>query len=238
MRTILSITRKELVVYFTSPTAYIVAGVFLAITGVFFIDTVSQPFAEATLQGLLLNSTFFLMTLLPPILTMRLLAEEQKLGTIELLLTAPVRDYEVVVAKYLASLVILSATILLTLFYAVILLYYSSPDMGPIFSGYLGFLLYGSTTLAIGLLASSLTGNQIVAAVVGFGIILIFTIIDRVSDILTGTVANVLKQLSLTTHFDAFSKGVIATSDVTYYLILTGVFLFLTTRSLESRRWR
>ena len=238
MRIILSITRKELVVYFTSPTAYIVAGVFLALTGVFFIDSVSQPFAEATLRGLLLNSTFFLMTLLPPILTMRLLAEEQKLGTIELLLTAPVRDYEVVVAKYLASFVILSATILLTLFYAVILLYYSSPDMGPIFSGYLGFLLYGSAALAIGLLASSLTGNQIVAAVVGFGIILLFTIIDRVSDILTGTVANVLAQLSLTTHFEAFSKGVIATSDVTYYLILTGVFLFLTTRSLESRRWR
>ena len=238
MRTILSITRKELVVYFTSPTAYIVAGVFLALTGVFFIDSVDQPFAEATLQGLLLSSTFFLMTLLSPILTMRLLAEEQKLGTIELLLTAPVRDYEVVVAKYLASFVILSATILLTLFYAVILLYYSSPDMGPIFSGYLGFLLYGSAALAIGLLASSLTGNQIVAAVVGFGIILIFTIIDRVSDILTGTVANVLTQLSLTTHFDAFSRGVISTSDVTYYLILTGVFLFLTTRSLESRRWR
>lgn len=238
MRTILSITRKELVVYFTSPTAYIVAGVFLAITGVFFIDSVDQPFAEATLRGLLLNSTFFLMTLLPPILTMRLLAEEQKLGTIELLLTAPVRDYEVVVAKYLASFVILSATILLTLFYAVILLYYSSPDMGPIFSGYLGFLLYGSATLAIGLLASSLTGNQIVAAVVGFGMILIFTIINRVSDILTGTVANVLAQLSLTTHYDAFSRGVIATNDVTYYLILTGVFLFLTTRSLESRRWR
>ncbi|MFH1140706.1 MAG: ABC transporter permease subunit [Chloroflexota bacterium] len=238
MRVIFSIAHKELAIYFASPMAYVIAGVFLTLTGVFFIDSVDRPFAEASIRGLLLNSAFFLMTLLPPILTMRLLAEEQKLGTLELLLTAPVRDYEVVIGKYLASLAILSATILFTLFYVAILFYYSAPDLGPIFSGYLGFLLYGSAALAIGLLASSLTANQIVAAVVAFGITLLFTVIDRVSAILTGMVATILEQLSLTTHFDAFSRGVIATNDVTYYLILIFVFLFLATRSLESRRWR
>ncbi|MFH1140687.1 MAG: ABC transporter permease subunit [Chloroflexota bacterium] len=238
MRVIFSIARKELAIYFASPVAYVVSGVFLALTGVFFIDSVDRPFAEASVRGLLLNSVFFLMTLLPPILTMRLLAEEQKMGTLELLLTAPVRDYEVVIGKYLASFAILSVNILFTLFYVAILFRYSSPDPGPIFSGYLGFLLYGSAALAVGLLASSLTANQIVAAVVGFGITLLLTVVDRVSTVLTGTVATILEQFSLTTHFNAFSRGVIATNDVTYYLILIFVFLFLATRALESRRWR
>ncbi len=238
MRVIFFIARKELAIYFASPTAYVIAGVFLALTGVFFIDSIDRPFAESAVRGLLLTSVFFLMALLPPILTMRLLAEEQKLGTLELLLTAPVRDFEVVIGKYLASFAILCVTILFTLFYVVILFYYSAPDPGPIFSGYLGFLLYGSAALAVGMLASSLTSNQIVAAVVAFGITLLFTVIDRVSTVLTGTVATILDQFSLTTHYDAFSRGVIATNDVAYYLVLTFVFLFLATRSLESRRWR
>ena len=238
MRTTLAIARKELVIYFTSPMAYVVAAVFVALTGVFFIDSIDRPFAEASMRGMLVNSVFFLLTLIPPILTMRLLAEEQKLGTLELLLTAPVRDYDVVIGKFLASFVILSTTVLLTLFYVILLFFYSDPDPGPILSGYLGFLLFGSAALAIGLLASSLTANQIVAAVVGIGIILLFTLIDRVSEILGGTVANVLDQLSLATHFDSFARGVIDTSDIIYYLMLTMVFLFLTIRSLESRRWR
>lgn len=238
MWTILAITRKELVLYFTSPMAYVVAGVFLSLTGVFFIDTIDRSFAEASMRGLLVQSALFLMPLIPPVLTMRLLAEEQKLGTLELLLTAPVRDYEVVIAKFLASFAILSTTVLLTLFYVLFLVFYSSPDLGPIISGYLGFLLYCSATLAIGLLASSLTSNQIVAAVVGFGIILLFTVIHRVSSILSGTAATILEQLSLTTHFEAFARGVIDTSDIAYYVLITLVFLFITTRSLESRRWR
>lgn len=234
----MAITRKELVLYFTSPMAYVVAGVFLSLTGVFFIDTIDRSFAEASMRGLLVQSALFLMPLIPPVLTMRLLAEEQKLGTLELLLTAPVRDYEVVIAKFLASFAILSTTVLLTLFYVLFLVFYSSPDLGPIISGYLGFLLYCSATLAIGLLASSLTSNQIVAAVVGFGIILLFTVIHRVSSILSGTAATILEQLSLTTHFEAFARGVIDTSDIAYYVLITLVFLFITTRSLESRRWR
>ncbi len=238
MRNIVAIARKELSIYFATPTAYVVAGVFLALAGVFFTDSVDRPFAEATMQGVLVNSVFFLVPLLTPILTMRLLAEEQKLGTIELLLTSPVRDYEVIVAKYLASFIILSAMVLLTLFYVLILSYYSAPDPGPIISGYLGFLLYGGAGLAIGLAASSLTGNQIVSAVVGFGITFLFTVIDRVGGILTGTAANVLQQLSMTTHYDAFARGVIDMGDVVYYLLLIAVFLFLASRSLESRRWR
>ena len=238
MRTILSIAYKELAIYFTSPMAYVVAAVFLALTGVFFVESIDRPFPEAAVRGLLRNSAFFLLPLIPPILTMRLLAEEQKLGTLELLLTAPVRDYEVVLAKFLASFVILGGTVLLTLFYVVVLAIYSDPDFGTVISGYVGFLLYCAATLAIGLLASSLTSNQIVAATVGFGIILLFSVMDTIAGILSGSAATVLEQLSLTSHFDTFVRGIIDTTDIVYYLVLAGVFLFFTIRSLESRRWR
>ena len=238
MRAIVAITRKEITIYFTSPMAYVVAGVFLALTGIFFIDSVDQTFAVAQVRGFLLRSSFFLLPLIPPLLTMRLFAEEQKLGTMELLLTAPVRDYEVVVAKFIASLIILSATVLLTLFYTLVLLFYGTPDMGPVITGYLGFMLYGAAALSIGLLASSMTGNQIVAAAVGFGIILLLTVIDQVSTILGGAVATVLSEVSLTGHFDAFTRGVIDISDVVYYLVVIAVFQFMTVRAVESRRWR
>ncbi|MBI2170941.1 MAG: ABC transporter permease subunit [Chloroflexi bacterium] len=238
MRNILSIAYKELVIYFTSPMAYVVAGVFLALTGVFFIDSVDQPFALASVRGLLRNTAFFLMPLIPPIMTMRLFAEEQKLGTLELLLTAPVRDYEVVMGKFMASFAILATMVLVSLFYVVVLIFYSDPDLGPVLSGYLGMLLYSSTTLAVGLMASSLTGNQIVAATVSFGIILLFSVVGNVSAVVGGAAATVLENLSLISHFEGFAQGVIDTSDVIYYVVMSAVFLFLTIRAVESRRWR
>lgn len=238
MRNILAITYKELSIYFTSPMAYVVAAVFFALTGVFFVNSVDQPFASASMEGTLRNTAFFLMPLVPPLLTMRLLAEEQKLGTLELMMTAPVRDFEVVVGKFLASFVILAATVLLTLFYVVVLGFYSDPDLGPVFSGYLGILLYSLAALAIGLLASALTGNQIVAASVGFGIILLFSVIGNISAILGGVVATVLEQISLTVHYEGFSRGVVDTSDIIYYIALTAGFIFITVRAVESRRWR
>lgn len=238
MRNIGAISYKELSIYFASPMAYVIAGVFLALTGVFFVESIDQPFATATVAVMLRNTAFFLMPLIPPILTMRLLAEEQKLGTLELLMTAPVRDYEVVIGKFIASFVILGVTVLLTLVYVLILLFYADPDLGPVLGAYLGILLYSMTTLAIGLLASALTGNQIVAASVGFGLILLFSVIDSVSAILSGVAATVLEQVSLTAHYDAFARGVVDTSDIIYYLVMAAIFLFLAVRALESRRWR
>lgn len=238
MRNIGAISYKELSIYFASPMAYVIAGVFLALTGVFFVESIDQPFATATVAVMLRNTAFFLMPLIPPILTMRLLAEEQKLGTLELLMTAPVRDYEVVLGKFIASFVILGVTVLLTLVYVLILLFYADPDLGPVLGAYLGILLYSMTTLAIGILASALTGNQIVAASVGFGLILLFSVIDSVSAILSGVAATVLEQVSLTAHYDAFARGIVDTSDIIYYLVMAAIFLFLAVRALESRRWR
>ena len=169
MSNALAIAWKESKSYFSTPTAYIVGAMFLVLTGIFFVDDVTGRNPEASVRGFV-NWTSFFLLFLAPLLTMRLLAEEQKMGTLELLLTAPVRDWEVVVGKYLASLLTIVVTVALTLFYVFLLYWYGDPDTGPILSSYLGLLLHGAAALAVGLLASSLSSNQIVAAVVGMSI--------------------------------------------------------------------
>ena len=237
LRVATAIAVKEIQAYFTSPMGYIVALVYLAVSGFWFGISISGFFPEASPEGYIRN-TPFLLILLAPAMTMRLLAEEQKLGTIELLLTSPVRDWEVVLGKFVASLVFFIGTLSLTLYYVILLYAFGDPDSGPIWSGYLGLILYGATALSIGLLTSSLTNNQIVSLVVGLGILLILTLIEQAAGLLDGTWATVLSQIGLTTHLDDFYRGVIDTTHIVYYITFTMVFLFLTVRSLETRRWR
>ena len=238
MRVVLAIAWKEVFAYYTSPMAYIVSLMFLALTGFFFVNSIDDTFPEASISGVLDPLVFFMMWWLPPILTMRLLAEEQKMGTIELLLTAPVYDWEVVFGKYLSSLVFFISMLALTLYYVLLLYMFGDPDSGPIWSAYLGTILYGAAALSIGLLASSLTSNQIVAAVIGVGVLLLLTFIDLAADQVGGGLSILLEEIGLRSHFDDFSRGVIDTSNLVYYIALTVSFLFLTIRSLESRRWR
>ena len=228
---------KETRSYFSSPTAYVVGAMFLILTGVFFVFDMTRPFAEASVRGYINWATLFIV-FLAPLLTMRLLAEEQKLGTLELLLTSPVRDWEVVIGKYLARLATLATTLAFTLFYVALLFYFGNPDVGPLFSAYLGLYLYAAAALAIGIMASSLSGNQIVAAVVGIGILLMLTNIDRIGALLQGVSADVISGISMNAHFEDFSRGVLDSSHVVYFLSLIAVFLFITVRSLETRRWR
>ena len=237
MRTAQAIAWKEIQVYFSSPTAYIVGVMFLALSGFFFARDLGDPFPEATLSSFFDGATIILI-LLAPALTMRLLAEEQKLGTIELLLTSPVRDWEVVIGKYLASLAFLLATLAMTLYYTILLFVFASPDPGPIYSGYLGLALYGGAALSIGLLCSTLTSNQIVAAVVAMGILLVLFFADLASGNLGGTTSTVIQELSIKSHFDDFERGVIDTKHIVYFLSVIAFFLFLSIRALESRRWR
>ena len=216
---------------------YIIGGVFLALTGYLFAQSVSAPFAEASIRNWI-GSAPMLFTLWSLVLTMRLLAEEQKLGTLALLMTSPVRDFEIVVGKYLASLVMLLSILALTAFYALLLLLFGDPDIGPLLAGYLGLVLFGAATLAVGVLASSLTSNQIVAAVISFGILLFLTLLEQAADVTPGTPAVLLEQLSLTGHFNDFARGVIDTNNIIYYLSFIFVTLFLAIRNLESKRWR
>jgi ABC-2 type transport system permease protein len=228
---------KETRSYFSSPTAYVVGAMFLILTGVFFVFDMTRPFAEASVRGYINWATLFIV-FLAPLLTMRLLAEEQKLGTLELLLTSPVRDWEVVIGKYLASLATLAATLAFTLYYVLLLFYFGNPDVGPLFSAYLGLYLYAAAALAIGIMASSLSGNQIVAAVVGIGILLMLTNIDRIGALLQGASADIISGISMNAHFEDFSRGVLDSSHIVYFLSMIAVFLFITVRSLETRRWR
>ena len=237
MRVVQAVAWKEIQVYFSSPTAYIVGMMFLALSGFFFARDLNDPFPEASLTSFFDGATIILL-LLAPALTMRLMAEEQKLGTIELLLTSPVRDWEVVVGKYLASLVFLLATVSMTLYYTILLYVFASPDPGPIYAGYLGLVLYGGAAVAVGLLCSTLTSNQIVSAVVAMGILLALFFADLASENIGGPASTIIQELSIKSHFNDFSRGVIDSKHVIYFVSFIAFFLFLSIRAVESRRWR
>ena len=237
MRTAQAVAWKEIQIYFTSPTAYIVGLIFLALTGFFFTQDLGNPFPEATLTPFF-DGAIIVFVLLAPTLTMRLMAEESKLGTIELLLTSPVRDWEVIMGKYVASLVFFLVLVALSFFYAILLFSYATPDPGPIYAGYLGLILYGSAALAIGLLTSTMTNNQIVAAVVAMGILLALFFADRAIGSVGGFPGEIIGEMGLRGHFDDFARGVIDTKNIVYYLSVIAFFLFLSIRALESRRWR
>lgn len=236
MRNALTIARKELSTYFVSPVAYVVTAAFLVLMGYFF-SLILFYTREASMRGLFFNMAIILL-LVSPALTMRLLAEEQRMGTIELLLTAPVRDWEVVLGKFLAGVAFFLTMLVLTGFYPLILLRFGNPDLGPILGGYLGIFLLGSAFMAVGVFASSLTQNQIVAAIVGFGLLLILWLSDAAGGLVGGPVGDFLNALSLANHFDDFTKGIVDSVHLIYYLSVIVAFLFLATRMLETRRWR
>jgi len=250
------IFKKEMRLYFTSPVAYVVLFIFLLVMGYFFsqifyyyslasMQSMMNPgmarelnVTESVMRPLFTNIAIILLLSLMPLVTMRLFAEERQTGTIELLLTYPVRDGAVLVGKYLAALALYALLLALTLVYPGMLAFFATPEWGPILTGYLGLFLMGAAFLAVGLLASSLTTNQIVAAVVTFGILLLFWVIGWSAENVGGTMGRVLAHLSILDHFDSFSKGVLDTKDIVYYVNFTVVALFLTLRSLESRRWK
>ena len=249
------IYKKELRLYFTSPVAYVLLTIFLLIAGYFFysifafftrasMQAAMNPqmgrdlnVTESVLRPLFANLSVILL-LLMPLLTMRLFAEERRAGTIELLLTYPVRDGAVLVGKYLAAFTVYTVMIAGTLLYPLLLVIVrAQPESGPLATGYLGLLLMGAMFLAVGVFASSLTENQIVAAIVTFGLLLMFWIIGWTAEIVGGPLGTVLTHLSILEHNDTFAKGVLDTKDIIYYINFTALALFLTLRSLEARRW-
>jgi ABC-2 type transport system permease protein len=249
------IFKKELRLYFTSPVAYVIMTIFLLLSGYFFysifafftmasMQSAMNPqmagqlnVTDSVLRPLFSNMSIILL-LLMPLLTMRLIAEERRAGTIELLLTYPVRDGAVLLGKYLAAFALYAMMIGLTLLYPAILMYFARVEWGPLLTGYAGLLLMGGMFLSIGLFASALTENQIVAAVTTFGILLMFWVIGWSADYAGGVLGRVLSHLSILEHNDSFSKGIFDTKDLVYYMDFTLLALFLTLRSLESRRWR
>lgn len=237
MKNTMAIAWREIKTYFTSPMAYIIMAVYSALASYYFVTSISGVLPEATIRGFLIPSTL-IFSLLSPLITMRLLAEEQKLGTLELLMTAPLKEYEIVLGKFIASLLTLVSTLVPTLYLVILLVMFGSPDLGPVLTGYLGLILFGMATLSLGLFASSLSPNQIVGAVLAMGVLIILSVIDLASNYVGGIFVTVVDQVSITNHFEDFSRGIIDTHDIVYYLLFTSFLLFLTIRSLESRRWR
>ncbi len=235
MRNTTTIALREFKSYLASPMAYVVTGIFLVLTG-FFFSISSATYFETSIRGFLGIGSILLL-LLASVLTMRLLAEERKMGTLELLLTAPVRDSEVIAGKFLGSLGMLTAMLVLTFYYPLLLMWFGDPDIGPIATGYLGLFLLGGVSLAVGLFASSLTSNQLVAAVVAGGILGALWFVGMAADLLPEALGEVINYLSLSYHFPDFMRGVIDTRSIIYYLSITVLFLFLAIRSLESSRW-
>lgn len=250
-----AIYKKELRLYFTSPVAYVVLTIFLLLTGLYF-SAVFGGFTRASMQmamnpqmaGRDFNVTEYvlrplvgfmsiILLFLLPLVTMRLFAEERRSGTIELLLTYPVRDGAVLTGKYLAALTLYVAMLAGTLAFPAMLAYFTRVEWGPILTAYLGLLLMGGTFLAVGLFISSVTENQIVAAIVTIGILLAFWIVGWMAEFAGGPLGAVLTHLSILEHNDTFAKGVLDTKDVVYYLNFTILALFLALRSLEARRW-
>ena len=238
MHTIALIAAKEFKSYLTSPMAYIVTGIFLILTGTFFstyLATIS--YSDTTIAGFVSPGNILLL-LFAAILTMRLIAEEKKMGTLELLLTSPVRDTEVIVGKFLGSVAVLCCMLILTLYYPLLLMVFGDPDMGPIWTSYLGLFLLGSAALAIGSFASSLSSNQIVAAVVAGGILFALWFVGIAADFVPDALAEIINYLSLSYHFSGFSIGIIDTRDIIYYFSVIVLFLYFAIRTLETSRWR
>jgi ABC-2 type transport system permease protein len=232
------IARREFRAYLTSPMAYIIACVFLVLYGALFVWYFENTgYSDTSIQGYLDIWGNLVLMLFSAALAMRLIAEEKKLGTWELLLTAPVKDTEIVLGKFVGSLGMLVSMLALTLYFPLLLWIFGDPDGGPIITGYLGLFLLGAASLSIGLFASSVTSNQIVAAVIAGGILAVLYFIGSAGGNISGAVGDILSYISLSSHFPAFMAGIIDTKAIIYYLSVIALFLFLTVRSIETGRW-
>jgi ABC-2 type transport system permease protein len=239
MKNIRVIAGKEFRGYLNSPMAYIIICVFLLVTGTFFSTYLkSISYNDTTIKGFLQFAPILLL-LFGAIITMRSLAEEKKMGTWELLLTSPVRDSEVVMGKFFAAVGIMGVMLVLTMYYPLLLIIYGKPDLGPIWTSYLGLLLLGSATIAIGIFVSSLTNNQIIAAVVTGGILFALWYLNVIAtaNYMPKAMGQVLNYFSLKYHFDPFGIGIIDTRGIIYYISLMALFLYSAVRSLENGRW-
>ena len=257
MRNILSIAGKELRTYFHSPIAYLVMSVYSLLCGFFFYnqtgyvasqmlrmsmmggqgappvslnDYIVRPLVEGILTIVLL--------LLLPLVTMRLYAEEKRSGTIELLLTSPLTDMQIILGKFLGALALFSVLLVLTFGYISVLFIYGNPNLKPVLASALGLFLYGSGLLALGMWFSTFTNNQIIAGTVSLVVFLLLYVLDWPQAFSTGTVAQVLAYMAFSRHLDNFAKGVIDLSDLVYYLSVITLGVFMTARSVDALKGR
>lgn len=249
---------KDLKSYFNSFIAYAVIAIFVAATGYLFFNLLASfsvlsfqaqanPMVAKQYNLLNVNESVvrplfgnisIVMLLMLPLLTMKLLADEKKSGTMELLLTYPVRDAEIVIGKFLACLTVFAAMLLSTISYPILLIYLGQPEIVPMITGYAGLFLLGAAFISLGIFTSSLTENQIIAGSLSIGILFCFWLMSYSTMFVSPGIGQVISYLAINEHLESLAKGVVDTEDIIYFLVFTGLFLFLTLRSLESNRWR
>ena len=254
MSNVLAIAQKELKAYFASPIAYIVIGFFVLLFGFFFYTLLllfnqqsmrmagfdggpAQNVNESMIRPLFLNASVILLFVLPMI-TMRTYSEEKRSGTMELLLTAPLTDFQIIMGKFVGAMALFAAMLAVTFVHMATLFYFGDPEWVPIATAYLGMLLMGGCFISVGLLISSLTKNQIVAGMITFAVFLLLWVINWVGSFTGPTTQQVLDYLSITNHLDDFTRGIVDSKHLVYYLSFIAFGLFLTARSVDSERWR
>ena len=255
MRRVAAIYRRELAYFYNSVIAYVVTMVFVLLGGYFFynlvaffslttLQTLQNPLAAQQLsvsEGVLrpfLGNLSVVLLLIIPLLTMRLLSEEQKLGTAELLFTYPISDWDAILGKFLAAVSVVAGMLAMTLILPLLLEWRVDLEWGAVLTGYLGLLLLGMAYVSAGLFFSSISENQIVAGVLTFGFSLLVLLIGWVTPFVSTRVARVVYEISILEHFDGFAKGIFDTNDLVYYVNFSVLFLFLCSQVLESGRWR
>jgi len=248
--------KKEIKIFFSMPIAYVLFVVFTALSGYFFANIANyyslmsirsmNQYQMAMMDLTMMEGVFrpyfynlsFLLLLIIPLITMRLFAEEKREGTAELLFTFPVSDFSIVSAKFFAAFTVFLAMLAGSLSSFVVMLSITGFQVMPVIGGFIGLMLLGAAFLMLGLFVSALTESQIVAAVVSFGLLLFFWLIDWLSNSVGPAAAAILANISIIKHFDGFSKGLINTADAAYYLGFIFIFFFLSLRILESKHWR
>jgi ABC-2 type transport system permease protein len=246
MRKTFAVVTRELVAYFSSPLAYVVLTAFLFFNGYIFwliVQYLNDPRTQAMapLRLFFGGTIFFWLFLLfiAPVITMRLIAEERRSGTLEVLLTSPVSEGHVIMGKFLAAMVFYLFLWLPTLAYVAILGAWSDIDPGPVASGYLGILLVGVLFISVGLFTSTLTRNQIVAAIFAFAVLVVMFSVGLLEQLVTQpALRTALGGMNLWAHMEDFGRGLVDTRHVVYHLSLAGLFLFLSTQALAARKWR
>jgi ABC-2 type transport system permease protein len=252
MTNILAIVRKDWRGYFSSPIGYVVVGMYAVIFGYFYTVGLSW-FIQASMQSagggapmnvnqqmiryVFLNSTVIFLFVVP-LLTMRTYAEEKRSGTIELLMTSPITDFQIIIGKFLGAMSLYGAMLAVTLVHMAVLFRFGHPEWKPIVTGYLGLLLLGGCCVSVGLFFSSLTKNQIVAGMFTFIVLLFFWVIDWSASFTGPTMGRLASYLSLTGHIEDFLRGIVDTEHVVYYLSFITFGLFLTAKAVDSERWR
>jgi len=257
MRNIMAIAGKELRAYFHSPIAYLVLAIysilcgffFYSITATFVIESFRMEMGGSGMPPINLNEmiirqlfqgilTVIMALFLLPVVTMRLYPEEKRSGTMELLLTSPLTDLEIIVGKFLGAMTLYMVIVLLTFLDIGLLFLYGNPEPKPLIANAIGYILFGGALLSLGMWVSSFTKNQIIAAVVAAALFLILYVLDWVSAFSSTTFGKVASYLALPTHFENFTKGVIDSSDLIYFLSVIVIGIFLTARSVEAMKGR